>query len=213
MNVTTSLRLVAGGLLLLGAAACPNTSYTDPQDRETFDADFGRTDLQTFAQHSADSIEGSPALASFHGDTSEPLKVYFGRIQNKTEDHIDTSLIRDKIENELVNSESRSFIVLAGVAGQQEIQQQADFQASGRVLEEEVFARGRQLGADIVIYGSLGGIEKKRGRSIEALGSKTRDVYFLFAIKAVDLESGAILWSENVELSKKERVGFFGGAG
>lgn len=210
----TGPALLLGSLLALASASCSGTGYGDPGKKETFDADYGRTDLQTFASGSVASLKTSPRLARYGGDPAQPVKLYLGGIQNRTGEHLETAGIRDKIQTALVNSEQRQFAILADIAGRIEISEELRYQhESGNVAPEEARAIGRQLGAQVVLYGTLYSIEKKRGRSIESLGSKSKDVYYQFVLNAVDVESGEILWAHEQELTKRQRVSLFGGAG
>ena len=69
---------------------------------------------------------------------------------------------------------------------------------------------GKQLGADVVIYGALSDIYKERGRSIESLGSKRKDLFYQFSMSAVNVETGEILWTKTTDIRKKETVSLFG---
>jgi len=71
-------------------------------------------------------------------------------------------------------------------------------------------AFGKQLGADVVVYGSLRSISKTKGRSLENLGAKTKDRYYQFVLSCINIESGEILWSNEEELRKTQVISLFG---
>ena len=79
-----------------------------------------------------------------------------------------------------------------------------------RVDPNEAKAFGKQLGAEVVVYGSLSSITKKKGRSLEDLGSKTKDVYYLFVLNCANIETGEIIWAEEAEINKAQRTSLFG---
>ncbi len=83
-------------------------------------------------------------------------------------------------------------------------------QGSGRVREDMMRAFGQQLGADVIIYGTLRSIEKKKGSSIESGGVRKQDVYYQFVLKCVNIDTAELLWIEEEELRKTERTGIFG---
>jgi len=69
---------------------------------------------------------------------------------------------------------------------------------------------GKQLGADVVIYGALRSIKKEKGRSLENAGVKTEDVYYQFVLNCENIETGELIWSDKGEIRKAQRTGLFG---
>lgn len=201
-------------LLVLTAliTACSSVRYDDPGRAETLTIDYGSTDLQTLSAEMVESLISSQSLNyldnSGKGDDKRII-VYTGSIENRTSEHIDTQAITDKVQTALLKSGKFRFV--AEKAGQAEIGEQVRFQQeSGRVNEEMMRKFGKQLGADVILYGTLRSIEKGRGRSIESGGTKKEDVYYQFILKCVNIDTAEILWQEESELRKTERTGIFG---
>ena len=195
------------------SAACSSVKYDDPAKTETLTIDYGSTDLQTLSGEMTESLLASPSLsyleASGKGDDKRVI-MYFGGIENRTAEHIDTQGISDKIQTQLLKT--NKFRFMADDAGQAEIDKQLRFHESGMVREDMLRERGKQLGADAILYGTLRSIEKGRGRSIESGGVKKEDVYYQFVLKCVNIDTAEILWQEEAELRKTERRGIFGRA-
>ena len=192
--------------------ACGSVRYKDAQDDETLNVDWGSTDLQTFSQHMVDSLLESPQLSYLSdpakGDDQRIVAV-MGGVGNETREHISTKGITDSIESSLLQSGKFRFV--AADPGQDEIGKQVRFQqGSGRVDPELAKAFGKQLGAEVVMYGSLRDITKKTGRSVESFGSKKKDVYYQFVLKCVNVTTGEIIWSNEEEIRKTQVVGLFG---
>jgi penicillin-binding protein activator len=207
-----TIQTIAGVIALVAAAACSSVRYGDPDAVETVNIDWGSTDLQTFAQKMVQSLVDSPQLAYLahpgKGD-DQRIIVYMGGVRNDTSEHIDTQGITDSIRTSLLKSGRFRFV--AGEQGQSELGEQVRFQqGSGRVNPEMAKEFGKQLGADMVIYGNLRSIEKTRGRSIESAGTKKEDVYYQFVLNAVNIETGEIIWSEEQDLRKTAKTGLFG---
>jgi uncharacterized protein (TIGR02722 family) len=201
--------LFAGCLLL---CACSSVAYDDPGRVETLNTDYGSTDLQTLAAGMVESLITAPALNYLEnpgkGDDKRII-VYMGGIENRTSEHIDTSGISDKMQAALLKSGKFRFV--ATEAGQAEIGDQVRFQQeSGRVREDMQREFGKQIGADVVVHGSLRSIDKKKDSSIESGGTRVEDVYYQFVLKCVDIDQGELLWIEEVELRKTARTGIFG---
>lgn len=191
-------------------AACSSIRYDDPGRVETLTIDYGSTDLQTLSAEMVDSLIASPQLNYIDkpGDDKR-LLVLMGGIENRTSEHIDTQGITDKIQTALLKS--GKFLFTAEEAGQDEIGKQVRFQReSGRVNEETARAFGKQIGADVIVYGTLRSIEKGRGRSLESGGTKKEDVYYQFVLKCVNIDTAIVLWQDEAELRKTERTGIFG---
>ena len=199
-------------LLALGflGAACSNTRYRNAQDEETINADFGSTDKQRFVAGVVDDLLAAPSL-SYYGKPDENgdarVVAVMGGIANRTEEHIDTKIIADGMLSKLLGK----MRFVAGGQGQNEIGEQVRFQQdSGRVDPAKAAAFGKQLGAQVILYGGLASIVKDKGRSIESLGSKKKDVYYQFVMKCVDTNTAEILWTHEVELRKQQVTSLFG---
>ena len=199
-------------LPLFLAASCSSTSYGDATATETVNVAWGSTDLQTFSGEMVQSLMGAPGLNfldhSGKGDDKR-IALYFGGIENLTGEHIDLGGLRDKMTASLVGK--GKFRVVAEIQGQAEIEQQVRFQqGSGRVDPAQAKAFGKQLGADVVLFGALRDITKEKGRSLETAGVKTKDVYFQLVLQLVNIETGEIIWAEEGEIRKAQRTGVFG---
>lgn len=200
-------------LIPLCLAACSSTRYGDSKGVETVNVDWGSTDLQTFSEQMVKSLLEAPQLAYMdHPGKGEDKRiiVYMGGIRNESNEHINLESVNDSISTELLRSKRFRFV--ADQKGQNEIGDQVRFQnQSGRVAEEQAKQFGHQLGADVVLYGTLYKIDKSRKRSLENLGTKTEDVYYQFAFKCVNIETGEIIWQENKDIRKTQKTGIFGG--
>lgn len=199
-------------LTLATPTACSSVEYDDPGRVETLTVDYGSTDLQTLAAGMVESLIASPELAYLanpgKGDDLRII-VYPGGIENRTNEHIDTSGIMDKIKTQLLKSGKFRFV--AASQGQDEIGQQVRFQQdSGRVRRDMARAFGLQVGADVILFGSLRSISKRKGSSLESGGTRKKDVYYQFVLEVVDIDTGLIAWGEEVELRKTATTGLFG---
>ena len=199
-------------LLPLLLAGCSSVDYDDPGRVETLTIDYGSTDLQTLAGEMVNSLVSDQALNylenSGKGDDKRII-VYTGSVENRTSEHIDTQGITDKIQTQLLKSGKFRFV--AEKSGQAEIEEQVRFQQeTGRVREDMLRQFGKQLGADVILYGTLRSIDKKKGGSLESGGTKKEDVYYQFVLKCVNIDTAEILWQEESELRKTARTGFFG---
>ncbi len=211
--MTIRTTLLAAAALLVGSG-CSSLGYGDPDATETVTIEFGSTDLQTFASTMAESLLASPNLSfmdtSAKGDDKRVIAVQ-GGIANETREHINTAQILREMNETIVNSGRMRLVAGAENNGQDLIAERVRFdQDSGRVRSDMAKEFGKQLGADVVIYGALSDIYKERGRSIESLGSKRKDLFYQFSMSAVNVETGEIVWTKTTDIRKKETVSLFG---
>ena len=199
-------------VLALSLSACSSVGYGDPSATETLTIGYGSTDLQSLSAEMVDSLTESPALSYIDNPGKDGDKrpvVVFGGIENRTSEHIDTSGISDKIQTQLLKTGKYRFLATTKDSGQNEIEEQIRFQ-EGRTREDQMRQFGLQLGADVILYGSLRSIDKRKGSSIESGGVRQKDKYYQFTLKCVNIDTAEILWQDEAELRKTERTGIFG---
>lgn len=205
-------KLTLSFLTLLPLAACSSIGYDDPGKTETLTIGYGSTDLQSLAAEMVESLVGAQQLNYLDNSgkgEDKRIIVYMGDVENRTSEHIDTQGITDKVQSQLLKSGKFRFV--AADAGQAEIGDQVRFQqGSGRVREDMMRSFGKQFGADVILYGTLRSIDKKKGSSLESGGTRKQDVYYQFVMKCVNIDTGEIIWIDEAELRKTGRTGIFG---
>ena len=203
---------LASLLLLPAVVSCSSIQYDDPGRVETVTIDYGSTDLQTLSAEMVESLVSAQGLNYLDNPGKRDDKriiMLIGDVENRTSEHIDTQGITDKIQVALMKT--GKFRFPAAKAGQDEIGEQVRFQqGSGRVDPEMMRAFGKQIGADVILYGTLRSIEKRKGSSFESGGQRKQDVYYQFVLKCVNIDTAELIWSEEAELRKTERTGIFG---
>jgi uncharacterized protein (TIGR02722 family) len=209
MKLSSILLALACGV----ASSCSSTGYRDPGTVETLGLDYSHTDLQQLAGGMSESLIGSQNLNYLDGPGKREDKrviVYMGGVENLTHEHIDTGGVQDAIKTTLFKSGKFRFV--AADQGQGEIGEQVAFQqGSGRVNPEMAKAFGKQLGADVVIYGKLRDITAEKSRTLETGGYKTETTFYQFNLECVNIETGELVWVEQKDLYKVQRTGIFGG--
>jgi uncharacterized protein (TIGR02722 family) len=199
-------------LPLFALSACSTVKYDDPDKVETMTIDFGSTDLQTMASDMVRSLNSAPQLAYLENPSKTSDKrivMFMGGVNNRTTEHIDTEGITDSIRSALLQDGRFRFV--ASPQGQDQLGEQVRFQqGSGRVDPAQARSFGKQLGAEVVLYGTLRSIEKSKGRSIESGLQKKQDVWYQFVLECSNIETGEIIWSNIKELRKTEKKSLFG---
>jgi uncharacterized protein (TIGR02722 family) len=193
-----ALPLVAAALL--GLSGCvAKTQYGDATAVETLNTDFGSTDLQMIAEKMVDDLLASPAMAEMAPQGKRPI-LFVDSIKNNTTEHIDTESVTDTISTKLLNSGRFRFVDRTKVDA---IARELDYQAnSGMVDENKSVKMGRQLGAQLMLYGNFSSITKNVG--------STRDVYYKFTMKVSNLETGLVEFQSEKEIRKTRKKSLIG---
>lgn len=191
-----TLILTVAALALSGCAS--KVEYGDAQARETVTTGFGSTDLQQIAAKMVNDMLTFPPVVQMTQDR-RPV-VFVDRIKNKTTQHIDTESITDTIESKLINSGKFRFVDMSKVEA---VREQLEYQAdSGMVDQSTAIRMGNQIGAEFMLYGNLSSITKR--------DSDTKDVYYKFTLKLMNLKTGIIEWSGEKEIRKTRERSLFG---
>jgi len=176
--------------VLVSACAGNKVSYGDATAVETTTTGFGSTDLQSIAAKMVDDVLAFPPIVQM--TAQRRLFVFVDRIKNKTTEHIDTESITDSIQTKLLQSGKFRFVDMTAV---KQIQEQLNFQSdSGLVDPSKAVAFGKQTGAEFMLYGNMSSIVKRN--------SDTKDVYYKFTMKMVNLETGIMEWAGEKEIRK-----------
>ncbi len=179
-----------------GCATAPEVGYGSPEQVETVSVDFGSTDLQMIAAKMVDSLLASPVLAG----GKKPV-LYIHNVRNRTDEHIDTRAVTDKIRVTLLKSGTVRFTAVADV--KDEIVRQLEFQAgSGKVDPATAKAMGKLVGADYFLYGELSSIRKSAGR--------VEDVYYKVTLNLVNVSTGLRDWADEKEIRKQAKKPLLG---
>ena len=183
-------------LLTLPFQACSKrVQYGDPTATETLTIDFGSTDLQMIAEKMVGSLLASPVVRQGH----QPV-ILVSRVLNKTDEHIDTKAITDKIRTALVNSGAVRFVA---DDVREEVMEELRYQTGSGFVDPETRRRiGKIVGAGYLLMGEITSIRKKAGR-------KT-DLYFKINLNLVELETGLIRWAEEKEIRKGQKKAVIG---
>ncbi|MFT7372170.1 MAG: hypothetical protein ACI9T9_000852 [Oleiphilaceae bacterium] len=197
MKLVQMLAVIFAGLVLASCASGPKVSYGDASAVETTTTGFGSTDLQSIAAKLVDDLISFPPIVQMTAQR-RPV-VFVDRVKNKTTEHIDTESITDTVQTKLLQSGKFRFVDMTAVKA---VQEQMQFQMdSGMVDPSKAAAFGKQTGAEFMLYGNMSSIVKRN--------SSTKDVYYKFTLKLVNLESGIMEWAGEKEIRKTGEKSFF----
>jgi len=98
-RITILVFLVCAVFLVSGCASSPTVTYGSAEQVETVTTEFGSTDLQMIAEKMVNSLLAAPVLTS-----GERPVLYVHQVKNKTDEHLDTKAVTDKMRVTLLKS-------------------------------------------------------------------------------------------------------------
>ena len=195
--------------VLLSLSGCASVKYGDATATETVNERFGSTDLQMTAKNMTESLLASPVIGEATAANKRPV-MFVERIANKTDEHIDTESVLDSMTTKLLQSGKVRLVDMSRV---ESARAQLKFQNADELSNPKTaIAFGQMVGAEFMLYGNLSSIYKEAGNTGNAVDkfTKTRDVYYKFTLKLMNLKTGLVEWQDEQEIRKTAKRGLLG---
>lgn len=196
---TTKLRsglpkamLVAVAMVLLqgcgGPKAFTKGEYDDPTRVELLDDKFNESDMQQMA----DTVIKAMASCAYIAKAPKPPVVIVERVQNRTQEHIDTVSMTDMIRTALIKTGKVRFV---NKEERGTVDEEMTYHESGNVSGPTAKRRGKQIGADYILSGAL-------ATNIQEVGSD-KFIYYKLTMNLTSLETTTIDCVEEKQVRKK----------
>jgi len=173
-----------------GPKAFTKGEYDDPTRVELLDDKFNESDMQQMATTVIQSMVACNHVAR----ASKPPVVMVENVANRTQEHIDTVSMTDKIRTSLIKSGKVRFV---NKEERENLSHEYDYNSSGIVSKSTTKARGKQVGVDYVLSGSL-------STNVQEVGND-KFIYYKLTMNLTNLETSTIDCTEEKELRKKYR--------
>jgi uncharacterized protein (TIGR02722 family) len=184
--LTASMILMVG----CGPKAFTKGEYDDPTRVELLDDKFNESDMQQMA----DTVIKAMVSCSYVVNSQKPPVVIVERVANRTEEHIDTVSLTDKVRTSLIKSGKIRFV---NKEERGTLSDEYDYSAAGNVSSHTAKKRGSQVGADYILSGNL-------SSNIQEVGNE-KYVYYKLTMNLTGIESSTIDCTEDREIRKKYR--------
>lgn len=176
--------------LMVAAAGCASKSVYVPAGETTqMGAELSDTDIRDMAQAMYNSLQSR--LVTIRGADAPVAVVALLEVRNKTSEHIDTDMVADKLQIELLRAGTMRFVDRTRIM---DMSAEFDLAESGFIDPAKAKSAGKALGADYFLYGEVGSIKKTEGR--------TKLNYYRLSMKLTDIETNEVLWAEDFETKK-----------
>jgi uncharacterized protein (TIGR02722 family) len=195
-SAATIAAAVAVVALFSACSSNPKVTRVSADKQVDLSGYWNDTDARKVSKSLIDMCLASPRMNTAIGRRGAKTPVVVvGDFKNSGDEHIDTEIITQFVQDALFNSGKFDFT--AGSSVRAQIQKELDYQNnSGNVSEATAKAIGRATGADFLMTGSL-------RSSIDAVSNKQSRSYFVTG-QMYDLESGLLVWSDTDSSIKKQ---------
>lgn len=195
-------RIALLSLCLIGLAGCQTTTTVLDVDKpKYYGKDYAYSDLKAVTEKMISSIVSNPPIVNRN---DRPVMLIAG-ISNRTDEHIDTNAIAEKLITGLTQTHKVRFV---NAAAREKIAKEIGYQSGGMVAQETRVEMGKQLGADYIITGAITSILSKEGRGARI---KERSInYFKVNMEMTDIHTNIVEWSEEHEFAREESKPFIG---
>lgn len=191
------LPLLAFSLLALPACKTTRVTYDDSAAIEAMTTGFSLSDLYQASDVMVNSLLTSPATLELTA-SKRPI-IIVDRLQNRTDQHIDTESITDTIRTQLI--QSGKFRFTDKVTRDLQSEEIGYQNLSGAIGHEYAIQKGRQLGAEYVLVGAIVSYEERTKNIIRKSYKMT--------LNLIDLQTGIIEWAQEKPITKVQSKGEF----
>ncbi len=187
--------LIAAVALALATSACGPKAfvkgeYDDVERENNMNDQWSETDMQKSVADLVAGMKGHSAIAN----ARKPPIVMVTKLQNKTNEHIDTQNIMDMVRVELSRGGRVAFV---DKEAREDVAEEYNYQNSGMVSETTKKGPGGQIGADYIVNGRLDSIVQEVG--------KDKTVYYKLTLNLTNLKTNVVEWTDYKQIRKKYR--------
>ena len=152
------------------------------------------TDVRLVCKDLINKCLSSPRVASFEAKNKRLPVIMVGKFKNDSTEHIDTSIITEKMSDAIINSGLADFV--ADRSEREELRQERKDQNRGGYTSEETMKNmSNETGADFMLKGSVKTI-------VDKAGNKTVRTYFVY-VQLINLETNVVMFKASNEDIKK----------
>lgn len=189
-SALTLIAVAALALTACGPKAFVKGDYDDVERENNMNDQWSETDMQKTV---ADLVGSMTKHASIANARKPPI-LMVTKLQNKTNEHIDTQNIMDMIRVELSRGGRTAFV---DKEAREDVAEEYNYQGSGMVSETTKKGPGGQTGADFIVNGRLDSIVQEVG--------KDKTVYYKLTLNLTNLKTNVVEWTDYKQLRKKYR--------
>lgn len=186
--------LLAASVSILSGCGGPKAftkgEYDDPTRVELLDDKYNEADMQQMA----DTVIKAMVACGYVSKAPKPPVVIVEKVQNRTEEHIDTVSLTDKIRTALIKTGKVRFV---NKEARDILDEEYKYNEGGAVSGPTAKKKGSQIGADYILNGAI-------ATNVQQVGND-KYIYYKLTMNLTNLESSTIDCTEEREIRKKYR--------
>ena len=155
--------------------------------------------MEADLQQIADKLTDDLLTSTFLTEETGKATVMMSLMANDTDEHIDMRNLSDKIRTLLFKSGRMRFI---NAPLRPAVKEEVEYEATDWVDQRTAARKGKQVGAQYLISGTLAAIKQPVGRQ--------EIVYYKMTMEMTDLSTNLIVWTDDLEIKKRFRKRFTG---
>jgi len=180
----------------IALSSCATVSVARVSSDTTVDLSgyWNDTDVRLVCKDLIDKCLSSPRIASFEAKNKRLPVIMVGKFKNDSTEHIDTSIITEKMSDAIINSGLADFV--ADRSEREELRQERkDQNVGGYTSEESMKNMSNETGADFMLKGSVKTI-------VDKVDNKSVRTYFVY-VQLINLETNVVMFKASNESIKK----------
>ncbi len=186
--------MIMSFLIFLTMAGCSATTKNiNPKGDMHYDATYDFSDKNQIVERLVTPLLSAPVFPPHE----KPILIVYP-VVNNTSEHISTGGITDAIRMKLIQSGRFRFI---NERQRENIQMETSYQDQGFVDPAMRIKKGRQLGADYILSGTLRSIKSEQARQWRLY--KKERIYYSLDLTMTDLKTGEIVYADEAELARE----------
>lgn len=180
-------------LFMLTLTACQSTpaKRVDENKTENVTIGFGRTDIQEIVDTSFEKFQSSDQSTWKPTPKGKPI-ICMGKVRNQTDEHVDTKMVTDRLQERLLNSGAVQFTVEQ--AERRAVVDETETQDESGAFENGAKTSGQLTKPQYILNGRFSSIRKKN--------DDIEDVYYAFVLKLIHIRKGTIAWQSITRIAK-----------
>jgi len=192
--------LILALCFFLMAGCGRSVTELDPATDPAEDADFSSADYFRITDTMMSSLTASGFFDRYRAEHGgeKPVMLLAQSLQNKTDEHIDTRLILEKIRTAMIKEGLADFV--DDQAFDMALDQ-LNMQATDLYDNMKAAKIGRFVGAKYVLRGSISNLRKMEGRETRNYMNVTLDMF--------EVETLLIKWTDEVDIKRASKKGIF----
>ena len=171
-------------IVLLLSGCGHSVKRVDPNTRVDLSGYWNDTDLRMASDYLIKECLNTPRLNTYYITNGRLPVIIVGRFRNNSDEHIDTSILSQRLEATILSSGKAEFVVSGDL--RDEIRSERQDQQQGYTDDATMARIGREVGADFMLTGSVKTI-------VDRYDKTSTRTYFITA-ELTDITTNRRLW-------------------